>query len=125
MIEETVNEMMATAMKMKEILMLDIEDVKAARHEDLLNRCVTKEELMQTLSDGKVRLNSELAKAYQSGIDINNYREMVNDLEAELVKLYELNTRLGFIVAPIKKLYSDIVEELTLQNGGTLYDVKA
>lgn len=125
MIEETVKNMMATAKQMREILMLDIEDVKAARHDELLDRCVKKEEMMQSLSDEKVSLNSQLAKAYQEGADINKYREMVNDLEDELVKLYELNTRLGLIVAPIKKLYSDIVEELTNENGGTLYDVKA
>ena len=53
----------------------------------------------------------------QNGVDVNIYRQKVDNLEDELKELYKLNAKLASIVLPIKKMYKDIVDELTAQNG--------
>lgn len=125
MIEQIVNSMLENTKKMQEIIMCDIEDVKKARHENLLERNDMKKDLMVLIASQKQELNMALASEYQKGIDINVYRETVNHLEQELYNLYELNSKLGSIVLPVRQMYKEIVDELTAQNGGNLYDIRA
>jgi DNA repair ATPase RecN len=125
MVLEIITKMKQSAQLMKEILNQDMDDVKSANHKGLLGRIEAKEKVMQGLSDLKVELNQTLAKAYQNGIDINVYRESINDLEGELVELYNLNKKLGHIILPIKDMYGKIAEEISQINGGSLYEIKA
>ena len=125
MVFEIITQMKQSAQLMKEILNKDVDDVKSANHKGLLERLEEKEILMQKLSDLKVELNKTLVKAYQNGIDINVYRENINDLEIELVELYNLNKKLGHIILPIKEMYGKIAEEISQINGGSLYEIKA
>jgi len=125
MIEEIVKEMLELTLGMQDVICQDIEDVKFARHERLLARNEMKQLAMQQIVDKKYILNTNLATAYQNGIDINIYRDMVDNLETELTKLYQLNSRLGSIVLPVRQMYKQIVDEITENNGGVLYDVRA
>ena len=125
MIFEIITKMKQSANAMKEILDQDMQDVKNANHKGLIERLEAKENIMQTLSDLKIELNSALVKAYQSGIDLNMYRESINDLESELVGIYNLNKNLGMVILPIKEMYRELAEELSEINGGSLYEIKA
>lgn len=125
MIFEIITKMKQSANAMKEILDQDMQDVKNANHKGLIERLEAKENIMQKLSDLKIELNSALVKAYQSGIDLNMYRESINDLESELVGIYNLNKNLGMVILPIKEMYRELAEELSEINGGSLYEIKA
>lgn len=125
MIFEIITKMKQSANLMKEILDQDMQDVKGANHKGLVERLEAKESVMQKLSDLKIELNGALVKAYQNGIDINMYRDSINDLESELVELYNLNKKLGMVILPIKEMYGKIAEELSEINGGSLYEIKA
>lgn len=125
MIETIVNNMLSKTRQMQDIILTDIEDVKQARHEKLLEKNEVKKELMELIASQKLELNKELASAYQQGFDINIYRDIVNNLETELYKLYELNSKLGSIVLPVRQMYKEIVDELTAHNGGNIYDIRA
>lgn len=125
MIENTISEMYTLVIKMQDSIKLDIEDIKAAHHEKLLDRNDEKQVMMEDISTLKEKLNALLIDALQNGNDVDVYREKVDQLEDELKVLYKLNTKLGSIVLPIQKMYKDIVDELTAQNGGSLFEVKA
>lgn len=125
MIENTISEMYTLVIKMQNSIKLDINDVKAAQHEKLLDRNDEKLVMMNEISALKEKLNGFLIEAIQNGDDVNVYREKVDGLEDELKILYTLNTKLGSIVMPIKKMYEDMVDELTAQNGGSLIEIKA
>ncbi len=125
MINELVNKMLSLAVKMQETILLDIEDIKQAKHENLLNRNNEKEEMINEIAHLKSQLNEQLVLAMKNGEDVNKYRNEVDNLENELKKLYSLNYQLSTIVLPIQQMYKDIVDELTEKNGGVLFDVKA
>ncbi|WP_404318578.1 hypothetical protein [Malaciobacter canalis] len=125
MIEQTVETMLELINKMKESIKLDIEDIKQARHEKLLDRNSEKEEMINEISSLKIELNKLIVEKMKAGEDVNIYRQKVDYLEEELRSLYKLNKELASIVLPVQQMYKEIVEDLTKNNGGALLDVKA
>lgn len=125
MIENVIETMNIDVKKLQEYIEQDIEDVKEAKHEELLKRNDKKEILIGRIVEFKTKLNEELIKKMEEGVDVNIYRQRVDNLEEDLEKLYELNTSLASIVLPVQKMYKDLVEELSELNGGSIFDVKA
>lgn len=125
MIDEIVKNMFSLVKQMQEATLSDIEDVKAAKHEGLLDRNEKKELLIHQISDLKISLNKAIVKAIQDGEDINEYRHKVDELEGELRTLYALNSELAAIVLPVQQMYKDMVEDIKSQNGGNLFNVTA
>ena len=125
MVEELVDTMIDIAHLLQESIVADIEDVKKANHENLLNRNDEKQENMQKIVELKQKLNQELVSEMKSGIDVNMYRPKVDKLEEELRKLYTLNSKLAAIVLPVRQMYKEIVDDLTEMNGGSLIDIRA
>ena len=125
MIEEKVKLMINQAIQLKEAIKIDIIDVKEAQHEKLLDRNNDKLQLMTDITKNHAQLNDLLSNALQNDEDIDIYRDVVNDLENHLRELYELNGKLATIVLPVKQLYKDIIDEITLNNNGNLLEVKA
>ena len=125
MINDHIESMIQLAQDLKDAITLDIEDVKKANHEKLLERNDLKLELMEKINSSQNRLNQLLASEMQNGVDVNIYREDVNNLEFHLRELYELNGKLASIVLPVKEMYRSIIEDITRSNGGTLIEVKA
>jgi hypothetical protein len=80
---------------------------------------------MEQINESQNRLNQLLAQQMQEGVDVNIYRDDVNELESHLRELYELNGKLASIVLPVKEMYRSIIEDITKSNGGTLMEVKA
>lgn len=124
MIKNITDEMSSLVLKMKDLINSDIEDIKAARHEKLLDRNDDKQDYMNQIIELRKNLNDELVNKMQEGIDINIYRDDVDALEKELTELHILNAKLASIVLPIQQMYKDIVEELTSQNGGNIVEIK-
>lgn len=124
MVNNIIDEMKALVFKMEDLINSDIEDIKAARHEKLLDRNDDKQNFMERIIELREDLNHELVKKMNEGIDINIYREAVDELENELNELHKLNAKLAVIVLPIKQMYKDIVDELTKQNGGNIVEIK-
>lgn len=125
MVDEIVNEMVTLVKRMQDYINQDIEDIKQAKHAELLNRNDEKQYMIEKIAEYKQKLNEEILNEMQSGIDVNIYRDKVNNLEEELRTLYNLNKKLSLIVEPIQKMYKDIVEEISDSNGGTVFNVKA
>jgi type II secretory pathway component PulF len=125
MIVAQVSKMIDLSVKLKEAILQDIEDVKNAEHEKLLQRNENKLNLMQNISDSHKQLNILLSNVVQNGEDVNEYRDIVDMLETHLYELYELNGKLASIVLPVKQMYKDIIDEISLNNGGNLFEVKA
>ena len=125
MINSKVNEMIELAICLKTAISNDIEDVTNASHEKLLDRNEEKLNLMQEISTSHSELNELLATAISNGEDIDSFRNSVNNLEEHLRELYELNGKLASIVLPVKQMYKDIIDEITLKNGGSLFEVIA
>ncbi len=125
MVETIVKEMIDLVNKMQSYILQDIEDIKQAKHAELLNRNDEKQSMIEKITLYKKRLNQEIVNELQNGVDVNIYRDQVDNLEAELKKLYELNRKLAMIVQPIQQMYKDIVDEITDNNGGNFFNVKA
>ncbi len=125
MIDHIITSMLDTASKLREAIILDIEDVKNANHSNLLERNSLKQEWMILISKQKQELNQALADAINSGEDVNIYRDKFNYLEDKLRELYELNGKLASIVLPVKEMYKEIVEEITHKSGGSIVEVRA
>jgi len=123
MIEQKVQSMIEQAIYLKDSIKLDIDDVINAQHENLVQRNDTKLQLMQNISKSHNELNDLLVDAMENGIDVNEYRDIVNNLEIHLKELYELNGKLASLVLPIRQMYKEIIDDITLQNGGTLLEV--
>ncbi|RXJ80060.1 hypothetical protein [Arcobacter sp. F2176] len=124
MIKNITDEMSSLVNKMKDLINSDIEDIKAAHHEKLLDRNDNKQEYMNEIIELRKKLNEELVNKMQEGVDINAYRNDVDSLEEELKELHLLNAKLASIVLPIQQMYKDIVEELTSQSGGNIVEIK-
>ncbi|PHO13262.1 hypothetical protein CPG38_03435 [Malaciobacter marinus] len=125
MIEQTVETMLELIDKMKESIKLDIEDIKQAKHEKLLDRNSEKEEMINEISSLKIKLNDLIINKVKAGEDVDIYRQKVDNLEDELRNLYKLNKELASIVLPVQQMYKEIVDDITKNNGGALLDVKA
>ncbi|RXK00768.1 hypothetical protein CRV02_08860 [Arcobacter sp. CECT 8989] len=125
MVNSIIDEMLALIKKMEDYIDQDIEDIKKAKHEELLTRNSEKEEIIEKITSYKQDLNNALVQEMENGVDVNIYRDKVDSLEAELKKLYEANRKLAMIVQPIQQMYKDIVDEITELNGGQMFDVKA
>ena len=125
MIENTIKDMSALIIKLKNSILQDIEDIKAAKHEELLKRNDEKHIMIEDITLLKAQLNKELMAKIQEGVDVNIYRESVDLLEIELKELYELNRRLASIVLPVQQMYKDLVAEISEANGGKFFDIKA
>lgn len=125
MVESIVKDMIELVTKMQNYIIQDIEDIKEAKHAQLLNRNDEKQIMIEKIATYKKQLNQEIVNQMQKGVDVNIYRDEVDSLEAELKRLYELNRKLAMIVQPIQQMYKDIVEEITDNNGGNLFHVKA
>ena len=110
---------------LKDDIILDISDVRLANHESLLERNSKKLESMEKLSSFKQKLNEELAKEFHAGVDISIYKDGIDDLEVKLKELYELNGKLASIVLPVRQMYKDIIDEITVVKGGSLIEVMA
>ena len=125
MIENTIKDMSNLIVKLKSSIVQDIEDIKAAKHEELLKRNDEKHIMIDDITLLKAQLNKELMLKIQEGVDVNIYRKSVDLLEIELKELYELNRRLASIVLPVQQMYKDLVSEITAANGGKIFDIKA
>jgi hypothetical protein len=125
MIKNIVIEMVQVVQSLQEDLKADIEDVKQANHEKLLDRNDVKLEKMNQIADYKEKLNQELVKVVQNGEDVDQYRQDVDYLENNLLQLSDLNVKLAAIVLPVKEMYKEIIDEITNSNGGTLIEVIA
>ncbi|RXJ76514.1 hypothetical protein CRV03_08665 [Arcobacter sp. F155] len=125
MVNSIVDEMLVLIKKMEDYIDQDIEDIKKARHEELLTRNSEKEEMIEKITSYKQDLNNALVQEMENGVDVNIYRDKVDSLEDELKKLYEANRKLALIVQPIQQMYKEIVDEITELNGGQMFDVKA
>lgn len=125
MINQIIDSMLGTADKLKNAILLDIEDVKNANHSNLLERNSLKQDWMILISQQKSELNQALANAINSGEDVNIYRDRFNYLEERLKELYELNGKLASIVLPVKEMYKEIVDEITQKTGGSMVEVRA
>lgn len=125
MIEEIIDNMLNDVKKLQESIKADLEDVRAARHEDLLTRNDEKHSLIDEITQLKATLNQALIDKMNEGVDVNIYRSKVDSLENELRELYELNKELASIVLPVQQMYKDLVDEITAANGGSIFDVKA
>lgn len=124
MIDKTIDEMLSLVAELKNSINEDIEDIKKAKHENLLKRNDRKQEIMESIVSLKEKLNSYLVNSLQKNEDINEYRTKVDNLEEQLRQLHKLNGRLASIVLPVHQMYKDIVEELTAQNGGSVFEIK-
>ncbi len=125
MIENTIENMSTLIIKLKNSITQDIEDIKAAKHEELLKRNDEKHIMIDEITSLKLELNKELIAKIQEGVDVNIYRQSVDSLEIELKELYELNKKLASIVLPVQQMYKDLVEEISAANGGNFFDIKA
>lgn len=125
MVESIVKNMCELVTKMQDFIIQDIEDIKKAKHAQLLNRNDEKQFMIEKIANLKKQLNQEIVNQMQKGVDVNIYREQVDNLELELKKLYELNRKLAMIVQPIQQMYKDIVDEISDNNGGSFFNVKA
>ena len=125
MIEKIVDEMNKLVSDLQKSILLDIEDIKQAKHEELLKRNDDKHILIDKISQLKIDLNKELVNQMEQGVDVNIYRPKVDSLEEELKELYTLNKKLASIVLPVQQMYKDLVDEISLANGGNAFDVKA
>lgn len=124
MIKDSINSILEVAIELKSILKQDIEDVKEAKHENLLTRNETKLELMQKISNLYDNLNILISEEIHKGIDVNVYTKQFDTLEIHLRELYDLNGKLANIVLPVKEMYKEIIDEITIQNGGSLIEVQ-
>ena len=109
MIENTIENMSTLIIKLKNSITQDIEDIKAAKHEELLKRNDEKHIMIDEITSLKLELNKELIAKIQEGVDVNIYRQSVDALEIELKELYELNKKLASIVLPVQQMYKDLV----------------
>jgi hypothetical protein len=125
MIENTIKNMSELIVKLKDSITLDIEDIKAAKHEELLKRNDEKHIMIDEITLLKAQLNTELISKIQEGIDVNIYRLSVDLLEIQLKELYELNKKLASIVLPVQQMYKELVSEISAANGGKIFDIKA
>ena len=125
MIENTIENMSTLIIKLKNSITQDIEDIKAAKHEELLKRNDEKHIMIDEITSLKLELNKELIAKIQEGVDVNIYRQSVDALEIELKELYELNKKLASIVLPVQQMYKDLVSEISAANGGNFFDIKA
>ncbi|MCJ8327046.1 MAG: hypothetical protein MJK08_08115 [Campylobacterales bacterium] len=124
MIENRINKMLEIIQNMKNSILDDIEDIKKAKHENLLNRNEYKQKLIDDLESEKELLNSDLVQVVQNGEDLNLYKDMIDNLENELKELYSLNHKLARIVLPIQEMYKDLVSEILESSGGKIIDIK-
>ena len=125
MIPQHIDAMIQLSEQLKNAINQDIEDVKKANHEKLLERNAFKLELMTNINNAQEELNQLLMKEMQNGVDVNIYRDQVDMLEITLKELYELNGKLANIVLPVKEMYKQIIDEITRANGGSLVEVTA
>ncbi len=125
MIDVTILELKSVTEHLKKSILLDIEDVKKANHENLVKRNSDKLTSMDLLTNLKQQLNNELSQEYKSGNDISIYKTSIDELEVELQNLYSLNGKLASIVLPVKEMYKEIIDEITEKNGGSLVEVMA
>ena len=125
MIENTIKNMSDLIVKLKNSIVQDIEDIKSAKHEELLKRNDEKHNMIDEIMNLKAQLNSELVKKIQAGEDVNIYRKSVDSLEENLKELYNLNKKLASLVLPVQQMYKELVSEITTAQGGNLFDIKA
>ena len=125
MIDNTVEKLNNITLKLIKSIELDIEDVKKANHESLVERNNVKLDLMDNLIALKKQLNEELAVQYKKGVDISIYKQSIDQLEDKLKELYYANGKLASIILPVKEMYKEIIDEITTKNGGVLLEVMA
>lgn len=124
-LENIITNMLELVVNLKNAINLDIEDIKQAKHEELLKRNDEKHFIIDNIMNLKIQLNQELMKKIQNGEDVNIYRESVDSLETQLRELSELNKKLASIVLPVQQMYKDLISEISAVNGGQVFDIKA
>lgn len=125
MIEATIEKMSMLVKDLQNAILLDIEDIKNAKHEELLKRNDEKHYMIEEITSLKANLNQELIAKMQEGVDVNIYRDSVDLLEDDLGELNNLNKRLASIVLPVQQMYKDLIQEISDSNGGQIFDLKA
>ena len=125
MVKDIIKHMIDSVSQLQQYLNDDIEDVKNANHEKLLDRNDVKLERMDQIAHLKSELNAKLSLAIQEGIDVNMYRDDVDALEKQLLILSKLNTKLAAIVLPVQEMYREIIDDISKANGGTMLEVHA
>lgn len=125
MIEVIIKNMNTLVDELKNAINLDMEDIKIAKTEELLNRNDKKLSIIENITKLKQNLNEELVKELQKGLDVNVYRDQADFLETNLKELNELNKKLASIVLPIQKMYKELIDDIATRHGGQIFDIKA
>lgn len=125
MIEKIVNEIITEVNLLIGLINEDIEDIKKANNDSLLERNDFKLEKIAKIKELKEELNREIIKKIKNGENVNKFKPIVDVLEEKLKELYRKNKKLSSIVSPMKNLYNELIEEISANNGGKVIDVKA
>lgn len=125
MIKKIAVDMINSVIELQNAIKDDLEDIKNAKHDDLLQRNDVKNSIITNITNLKADLNAELIKELKEGKDVNIYKNDIDALETQLQELYLLNKQLATVVLPIKKIYQDLVDEIEMTSGRKAFEYKA
>lgn len=125
MINNTISKMQEVIDSLLKCIEEDLQDIRSAKHESLMNRNAKKEKLMRELQETRASLAHLLQGAVKNGEDVEKYRVSINQVEENLKKLHKENSKLAAVVIPVKEMYQELMDEVKNSGQINIMDIKA
>ncbi|RDU65082.1 hypothetical protein [Helicobacter sp. MIT 14-3879] len=119
MLHQSLNNAVCNLKSLIELNLLDIDDIKEARHEQIFNRLETKNNLIDSFKKNKSLADSEMRKLVnrfpnkkiEELLD-DNAMKLIDDMRVNLKTLKELNKNYAKSVLAVYEFYNSLIESI-------------
>jgi hypothetical protein len=121
MLSQNISKMLTITKQLQGYVENDIADTKLANHDVLFSRNKTKILKMDEL----ILVQNKIASEVNDESELNEYKDILDEIENELQALHTLNETLASIVLPVNEIYKEILDDISNSNNGNLIEVNA
>lgn len=104
---------------LSEITYKDIEDIKAAKHDELFKRNKIKEELISSFEKKKQLIDNEMLRLSKEHPDMkpsefldDEIKDLLTELQSSLLDLKKVNKRYARMVLAVSEFYNSLLDRL-------------
>ena len=129
MLQQTLISINNTLDKLIHITQKDIDDIKEAKHTELFNRNIQKEELVAQFTKQKSQIDSILVKRSESGMELSkliNPQEdkLLGEFKDKLEQFYNLHKKFSQMALLVTNFYNNLLHKISGSEPDIGYEMK-
>jgi hypothetical protein len=99
---------------------LDITELKTGNSDNMIERNNQKQKLVNDIKYTKTEIDTYIIQQIQQGNNVEQYRSIIDTIESKLQILNKTNSKLAYIILPLKDMYDGIINDFFKDNQSSI-----